>query len=75
MGSERRRVELGKLDDLVYKGFIIDRVILDAIVETDKRLLWAFVHKGDEVRAMPYSESEVIWMTEDDVVKEQDVEI
>jgi hypothetical protein len=72
-----KRVELSKLDILVYKGMEIDRTVLDAIVDNDKRLLWAFVSSADgtAVRAIPYSESHVIWMTEEDVLKEQDVEI
>jgi hypothetical protein len=71
------RVELGKKDVLVYKGFEIDRNILDAIVSTDKRLLWAFERSDMDttIRARPYSEEQVIWMSENDVVKEHDVEI
>lgn len=70
------RVELGPRDVLVYKGKEIDQNILEAIIETDKRLLWAFVcgEYGD-IRAVPYSEEEVIWMAESDVIREQDVEI
>jgi hypothetical protein len=70
------RVELGARDVLVYKGMEIDRAILDALIDGDKRLLWAFVRgeRGD-VRAVPYSEEQVIWMAESDILKEKEVEL
>lgn len=71
-----RRVELGPRDVLVYKGKEIDRHVLEAIVETNKRLLWAFIEGPDgDVRAFPYSESQVIWMEESDIICERDVEV
>lgn len=74
--AERRRVELGPKDVLVYKGKEIDKDILEAILDTKKRLLWAFVEGADgDIRAVPYSEEHVIWMSEEDVVREQDVEL
>ncbi len=70
------RVELGARDLLVYKGTEIGREVLDAVVDTNKRLLWAFVRGGGgEVRAVPYSESHVVWLAEDDVPRPEDVEI
>jgi len=71
-----RRVELSRSEVLVYKGREIDRDVLDAIVDTNKRLLWAFVSgENGDVRAIPYSEVHVIWLSEDDIVKERDVEV
>lgn len=71
-----KRVELGAKDVLVYKGMELDRNVLDAIVDTNKRLLWAFVRgSNDDVRAVPYSEERVIWLSEEDVLKERDVEV
>ncbi len=63
-----RRVEVGSLDTLVYKGQEIDLGVLEAIVDTNNRLLWAFMkdRKGD-VRAVSYTEADVIWLTENDV--------
>lgn len=64
------------MEVLVYKGFEIDRIVLDAVIDTNKRLLWAFVlGRNGDIRAVPYSEEEVIWMAESDIVREQDVEI
>ncbi len=76
MPSSYRQVELGGKEVLVHKGMLIDRNILDAIVDTNKRLLWAFVRNelGD-IQAIPYTESEVIWMAESDILREKDVEI
>lgn len=70
-----KRVELGADEVLVYKGLEINRAVLNAIVDTNKRLLWAFVRKGADLRAVPYTEAEVIWMAESDVLRAQDVEI
>jgi hypothetical protein len=70
------RVELRPRDVLVYKGKEIDHAILDALIDGDKRLLWAFVHgEHGDVRAVPYSEEQVIWMAESDVLKEKEVEL
>lgn len=72
----RRFVELDLGDVLVYKGKEIDLNILEAILETDKRLLWAFVqNEFGDVRAIPYSEEQVIWMSEKDITQPEDVEI
>lgn len=71
-----RRVELKQNELLVYKGMEIDRCVLDAVVDgTSKRLLWAFVRKGDVVMAVPYSEEHVIWMSVDDVMSPDEVEM
>lgn len=71
-----RRVEVRSEDVLIYRGMEIDRTVLDAILDTNKRLLWAFVaNEAGDVRAVPYSEDQVIWMSESDVLREQDVEI
>ena len=74
--SEKRRVELKRDEVLVHRGQEIDVDVLDAIVDTRHRLLWAFV-KGaaGDIRAVSFSESQCIWMTEDDVVKPEEVEI
>ena len=75
--DERRQVVLGGNDVLLHRGMFIDSEVLDAILSTDKRLLWAFIRNegNDDVQACPFSEAEVIWMTEADVLQEKDVEI
>lgn len=70
------RVTLKAQDVLVYKGKEIDRGVLEAIIDADKRLLWAFIEGEDKViHAFPYSESHVIWLEQSDMRREQDVEI
>jgi hypothetical protein len=70
------RVELEAGDVLVYKGKDIDLTILEAILDTDKRLLWAFVRsENGDIHPVAYSEAHVIWMAESDVLREQDVEV
>lgn len=71
----RRRVLLRSTDVLVYRGMEIDRDVLDAVLSTNKRLLWAFIRNGKDVRAIPYDESRVIWLAESDVQQPDEVEI
>lgn len=73
---EQRRVEITEGDILVYGAMEFNTEILDAMLTTDKRLLWAFVQGVDgDVRAIPYSEEHVIWMSELDILQPKDVEI
>jgi hypothetical protein len=72
----RRRVVLGRNDVVFHRGMEIDTNILDAVLSSDKRVLWAFVKNGDgNVMAVPYSEDHVIWLTEDDLHRPKDVEV
>lgn len=74
--SAGRRIELSAQDILVYEGKEVDWDILKAIFDTDRRLLWAFITNAyGDLQAVPYTEQEVIWMAESDVLREQDVEI
>ena len=71
----RRRTVAGRTlvirsnDTLVFKGYEIDADILDAIVNPDKRLLWAFIKKDHDIRPVAYSEDKVIWLTDEDLVR------
>lgn len=71
------RVELQRGDVLVYKGKEIDRGVLNAMVDCNKRVLWAFVSSdcGTRIMAVPYTEHQVIWMTPEDVLQPNEVEI
>lgn len=70
------RVTIGANDVLIYKGKEIGMDILDAILDTNKRLLWAFVQGSyGDVQAVAYSEERVIWMSESDVQSERDIEV
>jgi hypothetical protein len=74
--SEQRLIELAPGDALVHRGMLIDSEILDAILSTDKRLLWAFVRGSEgDVMAMPFSEEQCIWILESDILREADVEV
>jgi hypothetical protein len=53
----------------VFKGYAIDANILDAIVNPEARLLWAFIKKDHDIRPVPYSEDKVIWLTDEDLVR------
>lgn len=74
--DERRQVEIQAGDVIHWRGMLIDDEVLEAILSSNKRLLWAFV-KSDEgdVMAVPYSETNVIWMEETDILPESEVEI
>lgn len=75
--AKQKYVVLNEDEVLIYKGMEIDQDVLDAVIDSNKRLLWAFVRGTTHgtVRAVPYSEERVIWLAESDIIKEQDVEI
>ena len=79
MATETRRVELLRGDVLVHRGLEVNRDVLDAIVgaaSKKKRVLWAFVkNETGDIMACPYSEDQVIWMTPEDVVQPEEVEL
>lgn len=72
-----RRIEVTSKDVLVYRGMEFDQSVLEAIMNPSKRLLWAFIRRegSDDVRAIPYSESECIWLQESDVQQPEDIEV
>jgi len=73
---ERRRVDVQKHDVLIYRGMEIDQDTLDAILSTNKRLLWAFVRGCDgNIMAVPYDESRVVWLLDSDLHQPNDVEV
>jgi hypothetical protein len=73
---EHHRVELEANDILVYKGMDIDAEVLDSLLSANKRVLWAFVKNGEgDVRAVPYSEDQCIWMSESDIATPEEVEL
>lgn len=63
----RRTIVVRKDDILVVNGMELDGAILKEIVSPSKRLLWAFVKNGDDVRPVCYSEDRVIWLSEEDL--------
>jgi hypothetical protein len=71
-----RRITMRDGDVLVYKGLELDQDVLEAVTGTDRRLLWAFI-KGDggDVRAVPFTEEECVWLTESDLHDERDIEV
>lgn len=70
------RIVLRPGDTLIYRGKALDREVLDAVLSTNQRLLWAFV-RGEcgDIMAVPYSEDRVIWLAESDVQQPNDVEV
>ncbi len=73
----RRRVELGERDVLVYKGVEVEQGVLDAVLNTNKRLLWAFVRSEEtgRVMAVPFDESRCVWLQESDMTRLEDMEL
>ena len=71
-----RNIELKHGDVLIHKGMLIREDMLDALTDaTNKRLLWAFVSKGEDIMAVPYTEDKVIWMAESDILQPHEVEV
>jgi hypothetical protein len=63
----RWRLIVSKNDILVINGMELDAAILREIVSPSKRVLWAFVKQGGDIKPRCYSEDEVIWLTSDEV--------
>lgn len=64
-------------DDVIsYKGWLIDTALLDAILDTKRRVLWAFVRNTEgNIQSVPYDETRCIWLSEDDIQQPNEVEI
>ena len=63
-------------DRLIYRGLELNTSILDAILNTDVRILWAFETDGKGgVVVVPHDESQCIWMSGKDVLQTEDVEL
>jgi hypothetical protein len=74
--DDGRQVRLNPGDRLVYRGLEIDTSLLDAILDTDTRLLWAFEADGKGgVTVSPFSEEHCIWLSADDVATPEEIEI
>ena len=58
----KRRLVVHKDDVLVIGGLELEASILAAMLEPGKRLLWAFIHEGGDVRPAAYSEDQCIWL-------------
>lgn len=70
------RIVLRSSDTLIYRGKALDKEVLDAVLSTNQRLLWAFVRNGDgDIQACPYDESRVVWLEESDIQQPNEVEI
>lgn len=70
------RIVLRSSDTLIYRGKALDKEVLDAVLSTNQRLLWAFVRSNNgDIMAVPYSEDRIIWLAESDVQEPNDVEV
>lgn len=69
----KRRLVVRKDDILVIDGLEIEASILGTMVEPGKRLLWAFIHEGGDVRPVAYSEDQCIWLEPADLVRSKEL--
>ena len=74
--DDGRQVVLHPGDRLVYRGLEIDTSVLDAVLNTDVRILWAFESDGKGgITLMPHTEESCIWLSTDDVATPEEIEI
>ena len=74
--DDGRQVRLNPGDRLVYRGLEIDTSVLDAVLNTDVRILWAFESDGKGgITLMPHTEESCIWLSADDVATPEEIEI
>lgn len=69
IGARRIRVMSG--DVIVLDGYTLSVDILKEMIAPDKRLLWAFVRNGDNIQPVPYDEKRVLWLSEEDLVRNE----
>jgi len=73
---QAREIVVQPGDVLIYRDKAVGTDVLDAVLDTDRRLLWAFVsNEAGDVIAVCYSEDHVIWLSDSDVQAEKDVEV
>jgi hypothetical protein len=74
--DDGRQVQLHPGDRLVYRGLEIDTSVLDAVLNTNVRILWAFEPDGKGgVLLTPHTEESCIWMSLADVILPEEVEL
>ena len=74
--DDGRQVVLHPGDRLVYRGLEIDTSVLDAVLNTDVRILWAFETDGHGgITLVPHTEETCIWLSADDVATPEEIEI
>jgi hypothetical protein len=69
----KRRLVVRKDDILVIDGLEIEASILCTMLEPGKRLLWAFIHEGGDVRPAAYSEDQCIWLEPADLDRRKEL--
>jgi hypothetical protein len=68
VGSRRVHVVAG--DTLLINGYELDVATLVEMLSPGKRILWAFVRNGEhDIQPVPYDESRVLWLAEEDLVR------
>jgi hypothetical protein len=70
----RRYIRVRSTDTLVINGLALDVSILEDMLQPNTRVLWAFVHDETTVRPVPYSEDRCIWLTDEDLVRNEKIE-
>jgi len=74
IGSRRLQIRTGDL--LVVKGFELQAEVLEQIINPDNRVLWAFVRNDHgDLQPVPYDESRVVWLADDDIIRRNGDEV
>jgi hypothetical protein len=70
LGSRSVKVIPG--DTLLLNGYRVDVTTLAEMLKPDQRVLWAFVRNGEhDIRPVPYDETRVVWLAEEDLVRSE----
>jgi len=72
--ASRRKVYVRDDDVLVLGEYEISAAILKQVMKPDARVLWAFIasENGDAVQPVPYDETRVLWLEDNDLDRSQD---
>jgi hypothetical protein len=61
------RIVVRRGDELLFRGWVIDADVLDAIVNPGARVLWSFEKKAGRVQPTAFTEDDCIWLSQKDV--------
>lgn len=64
-----REIVVHPEDTLIVNGWRVEANVLTEILKPEQRVLWAFLLQDGQVQPCPYDESKVIWLTDEDLVR------
>jgi hypothetical protein len=67
MPQRRRNIIVQKTDRLIVGGLEIEGETLASILNTEARVLWAFMRKDGTIQPVAFNEEHCIWLQDSDL--------